>query len=204
MKKLIAALLALVLALPAAALAEFNNEELERTENCIIMMQPGTWDLLVCPVNQPFKGEMADGWLDVSVDFVEKVDLDMTLIRVAVGIEVFDNVYADTITFTVGGKCYAFAVQAEVFEYDGVYQEDYYICLTDASLPFLKAIAQQKKDEPIPLAFISGGETVMTGSVVIPGEDAAWIYDLFIDLGGKSQDLKSVDEMWPCTITKVK
>lgn len=204
MKKMMAALLALVLMLPVMALAEFNNEQLRQQEDFIMMTQPGSWDLLHCPMNQPFRGEMEDAWLDVSVDFVEKGELGVTLIRVAVGIEVFDNVYADTITFTVGGKCYAFAVEADVFEYDGVYQEDYYICLTDASLPFLKAIAQQKKDEPIPLAFISMEETVATGCVIIPGGDAAMIYDLFIDLGGKTQDLKALDEIWPCTITKVK
>lgn len=202
MKKLMASVLALLL-LCGGALAEFNNEELERTENCIVMMQPGTWEKLICPMNQPFRGELADGWLDVSVDFIQKERLDMTLIRLAVGIEVYDNVYADTIVFTLAGKQYAFRTQAEVFEYDGVYQEDYYICLTDASLPFLKAIAQQKTDEPIPLAFVSLDETVMTGSVVIPGEEAAWIYDLFINLGGRSQDLKGIDELWPCTITKV-
>ena len=120
----------------------------------------------------------------------------------AVQLEVFENVYADTIVFRVGKKTYAFSVHAEVFEYDGVYQEDHYICLTDASLPFLKAIAQQKKDDPIPLTFLRGGETVLEGRVAIPGEDAAWIYDRYINLGGKTQDLKSIDENWPCEIKK--
>ena len=173
MKKLLILLLTLAL-LPLGASAEFNNEALHQLEDCIIMMQPGTWDVLVCPVNQPYQGEMEDAWLDVSVDFVEKADLDMTLVRVAVAVDVFDNLYADTIAFTVGGKCYAFAVEAEVFEYDAVYQEDYAICLTDASLPFLKALAQQKKDDPIAVEFISMEETVASGRVVIPGEEAAW------------------------------
>lgn len=203
MKKLLTMLLTLAL-LPLPAVAEFNNAALRQLEDCIIMQHPGALDVLVCPMNQPFRGEMEDAWLEVSVDFVEKVDLDMTLVRVAVGIEVFDNVYADTISFTVGGKCYAFAVEAEVFEYDAVYQEDYYICLTDASLPFLKALAQQKRDDPIPVSFISREETLASGVVVIPGEEAAWIYDTFIDLGGKSQNLKGIDDLWPCAITKVK
>lgn len=201
MKKLLAMLCA-VLMLPLCALAEFNNEELMRLEDCITMRVPGGWDLLVCPMNQPYLGDMGEDGLNVSVDFIQKLDIDMTLVRVAVGIEVFDNVYADTIAFTVGGKTYAFAVTPDVFEYDAVYQEDYFTCLTDASLPFLKALAQQKKDAPIPVAFLSGGEVVAEGSVVIPGAEAAWIYDTFIDLGGKSQDLKGIDEMWPCTITK--
>ena len=41
-------------------------------------------------------------------------------------------------------------------------------------------------------------------TVVIPGDDAAWIYDTFVNLGGKTQPLKEIDDMWPCTITKVK
>lgn len=203
MKKLMALLLTLML-LPLMVLAEFDMAGLQQQEDFITMMQPGSWDMLYCPMNQPYQGEAEDAWLDVSIDFVEKVDIDMTLVRVAVRIEVFDNVYADTVTFTVGGKNYAFAVTADVFEYDGVYQETYITCLTDESLPFLKALAQQKKDDPIPLAFLSGGETVLTGSVVIPGEEAARLYDLFIDLDGKTQDLKSIVEMWPCTITKAK
>lgn len=203
MKKLLTLLLALAL-LPCGALAEFNNDALRQLEGCIIMQHPGALDVLVCPMNQPYRGEMEDAWLDVSIDFVQKVDLDMTLVRVAVGIEVFDNVYADTIAFTLGGKCYAFSVEADVFEYDAVYQEDYYICLTDASLPFLKALAQQKKDDPIPVHFISLEETVASGVVVIPGEEAAWIYDTFIDLGGKTQNLKGINDLWPCRITNTK
>ena len=203
MKKLLTLLLILTL-LPAGALAEFNNTALRQLEDCIVMTQPGTWDVLVCPVNQPYQGEMEDAWLQVSVDFAEKADVGMTLVRVAVGVEVFDNIYADAIAFTVGGKRYAFSVEADVFEYDAVYQESYYIYLTDASLPFLKALAQQKKDNPIPIEFVSMDEVVATGAVVIPGDDAAWIYDTFIDLGGKSQDLKYLNDRWPCTITSVK
>lgn len=203
MRRLLTMLLALLL-LPVAALAEFNTEALRLEEGFITMMRPGTWDMLYCPANQPYLGEMEDAWLDVSVDFVELADIDMTLVRVSVRVETYDNIYADTLVFTVGGKEYAFAVQADVFEYDAVYQETYDVCLTQESLAFLKALAQQKKDSPIPVALISGGETVMTGSVVIPGAEAARIYDLFIDLGGKSQDLKSVEELWPCTITKAK
>lgn len=203
MKKLMTVVLALLLcALPA--LAEFDMAGLKQEEDFLVMMAPGSWDTLYCPMNQPYQGEMEDAWLDVSIDFVEKVDLDMTLVRVAVRVEVFDNLYADTIAFTVGGKNYTFGVRADVFEYDGVYQETYVTCLTDESLAFLKALAQQKKDDPIPLTFLSCDEAVATGRIVIPGEEAARIYDLFIDLDGKTQDLKGIVDIYPCTITKVK
>ena len=128
----------------------------------------------------------------------------MTLIRVDVLLMIYDMLCADAVTFTVGGKTYAFSVTADVFEYDGVYQEDYVICLTDASLPFLKTIAQQKKDDPIPVAFSCEGEVMLEAQVVIPGEDAARIYDLYIDLGGKTQALKEIDDLWPVEIRKVK
>lgn len=202
MKKLMTAALLLLCALPA--LAEFDMAGLKQQEDFLIMMAPGSWDMLYCPMNQPYQGEMEDAWLDVSIDFVEKVDIDMTLIRVAVRVEVFDNLYADTIAFTVGEKTYAFAVSADVFEYDGVYQETYVTCLTDESLAFLKALAQQRQDAPIPLAFIAGGEEVAAGRIVIPGEEAARLYDLFIDLDGRTQDLKGIAELYPCTITKAK
>ena len=63
MKKLMASVLALLL-LCGGALAEFNNEELERTENCIVMMQPGTWEKLICPMNQPSGANwQMGGWM---------------------------------------------------------------------------------------------------------------------------------------------
>ena len=113
-----------------------------------------------------------------------------------------DMLRADTVAITVAGKRYAFSVTAEVFEYDGIYQEDYAICLTDAGLSFLKALAQQKKDDPIPVEFLVEDEVRLSGVVVIPGDDAAKIYDLYIDLGGKTQELKSIDDLWPVKVTK--
>ena len=82
--------------------------------------------------------------------------------------------------------------------------EDHTTYLTDASLPLLKAIAQQKTDAPIPVELLSLGEVVFSGLVVIPGEEAADLYDRFIDLGGKKQELKKLDEVWPCKVEKVK
>ena len=204
MKRMVALALCLLMLLPFAALADFDKEALRSTENCLVMIQPGTMETIICPVNQPFYGEIPEGDLMVCVDYIEKSQLDMTLIRVAVTAMVYDPMWADTVAFTVGGKQYAFAVTPESFEYDGIYMEDYYICLTDESLPFLKAVAQQKQDDPIPVTFCTEGETVLEGKIVLPGAEAAWIYDRFIDLGGKTQDLKSIRELWPCTITNAR
>lgn len=201
MKKLIALLLALML--PCAALA-FDNETLRSTAGCDVIEDFMTGEIIVCPVNQPYMGEMEDGMLMVWVDYIEKLNPEVTLLRLAVSVMIYDPMWADTVTLTVGGKAYAFAVEADQYEYDGIYTEDYITCLTDASLPFLKAVAQQKQDDPVTVSFSCGGEVVLTGQVIIPGEEAAQLYDRFVDLGGKQQELKSLDDMWPCEVTKVK
>lgn len=203
MKKLIALLLALVL-LPVAAVAEFDRQRLRETEGYLVSVEPKTWDAVVSPMNQPYMGELDDGTLLVCVDYIEKVDLDVTLVRVLVSLMIYEHTGADTVVFEVGGKRYAFEMQPQVYEYDGLVMEDYAICLTDAGLPFLKALAQQKQDEPIPVSFVSGGEVRLTGRVILPGEEMAQIYDYYIDLGGRTQNLKSLDERWPVKITKTK
>lgn len=202
MKKLIALLLTLVL-LPAVALAEFDTETLLERANVTRSFDKNQ-DTVYSLSDVFYLGEIDEGTLLLTLDFVEKSALDMTLIRVDVLLMLYDMMVADTVTFTVGGKSYAFTAEPETFEYDGIYQEEYILCLTDASLPFLKALAQQKKDAPIPVAFSRMGEVRLEGQIVIPGEDAATFYDLYIDLGGKKQDLKSIDDMWPCEIVKVK
>lgn len=200
MKKYICMLLALLL-LPACALAEFDNEGLERLDNVEVIRDFGTVDTVVRPANQPYVGEMADGYLITYLDFIELVDLEVTLVRFTVGIEVFEPVYADQIAITLDGKTYTIAAACEQTEYDGVYMEDYTFCLTDESLPLLLSMARQKQDEMIPVTFIYEGSAVITGGMLVPGDDAAWVYDRYIDLGGKGQDVAAAREEWPCRIT---
>ena len=202
MKKLTALLLALLM-MTSAALAEFDLDELCRTADCEVREEPGTVDTVVRPVNQPYWGEVdAEGDLCMFVDYIHKIDYEATFLRVLLSISTFDPVGVDQVAFTVGGKTYTFSVQGEMYEYEGIYMEDIAFCLTDVSLPFLKAIAQQKKDNPLEITFLSYGEEALTGRVIVPGADAALLYDRYIDLGGKKQELKQYDELWPCEITK--
>lgn len=202
MKRIIALLLCLLM---TAALAEspFDVTELRQTENMNIFTPYGSVDTVVRPMNQPYMGQVDapyDGGIIAYVDYVTLVDADATLLRLVVSIEAYDPVSADQMRITVGKKTYTFDVDYEQSEYDGLYMEDYAVCLTDASLPLLKAIAQQKKDEPIPVEFLSLGDLVFAGVVIIPGQEAAQLYDRFIDLGGKKQELKRLDATWPCTV----
>lgn len=198
-------LLVCCLLLPAAALAEseFDDEALRRMEDFTVFGEPGSPNTVFRPVNQPYQGQVDDpyeGWLVAYVDFVSLPDYGATLPRLLVSIETFEPVGADAMRLTVGGKTYTFTVNGDRAEYDDVYMEDYAVCLSAVSLPMMKAIAQQKKDQPICVEFFVQEELVFAGQVVLPGKEVAELYDTFIDLGGKRQDLKRFDEIWPCKV----
>ena len=202
MKKFLAMLLCLLL---TTALAEsaFDVTTLRQLDDMTVFTSYSRVDTVVRPLNQPYIGQVDapyDGGLIAYVDYITLVDANATLLRLVVSIEAFDPICADQMRLTVGKKTYTFDVDYQQSEYDGLYMEDYEVCLTDASLPMMKAIAQQKKDAPIPVEFFSMGEKVFAGVVIIPGQEAAVLYDRFIDLGGKKQELKRLNATWPCTV----
>lgn len=207
MKKLPAFLMALLL-MTSAALAEFDLAPLKSDPDLSVFTQPGTVNTVYRPLNQPFIGqvdETFEGEMVVYADYISLVDKGVTLLRLMVSTVAYDlPLNADQLRMTVGGKRYTITVHHEESEYDGLYMEDFTACLTDASLPLLKAIAQQKNDAPIPVELLSLGDVVFSGLVVIPGEEAAGLYDRFIDLGGKKQELRKLDALWPCEVEKVK
>lgn len=207
MKKLLAFLLALLLAAPAA-LAEFDTSPLKADPDLYVIEAPGSVDTAYRSVNQPYIGQVDEGFdgeLVAYVDYLTLVDADATVLRLMIATVVYDTALnADQLRLTVQGKTYTLAVTHEESEYDGVYMEDYTTCLVGDGLTLLKAIAQQKKDDPIRVELLSLGDTVFSGLVVIPGEEAAAIYDRWIDLGGKTQALSKLEEVWPCKVEKVK
>jgi len=206
MKKLLICLLALLLAAPAV-LAEFDTAALREMENTTTFTHPGTVNTVTRLMNQPYLAQVDppfDGELSVFVDFITLPDHDVTLLRLLAGTLTYAPLAADEMRLTVGGKHYTFTVNYDQSEYDGIYMEDYAVCLTDASLPLLKAIAQQKRDEPIPVEFLQLGEVIFAAQAIIPGQDAALLYDRFVDLGGKKQELKRLDSIWPCKVEKAK
>lgn len=204
MKKWLCLLLCCLL-LPGAAFAEseFDDEALRSMEDFTVFGEPGSASTVFRPVNQPYQGQVDEpyeGWLVAYVDFVSLPDYGATLPRLLVSIETFEPIGADEMRLTVSGMTYTFTVGCNRSEYDDVYMEDYAVCLSAVSLPMMKAIAQQKKDQPIQVDFLVQEEVVFVGQVVLPGQEMAELYDLFIDLGGKRQDLKRFDEIWPCKV----
>ena len=206
MKRLIALVLALLLC-GSAALAEFDTASLRDMENTTTFTHPGTVNTVTRLMNQPYLAQVdapSEGELSVFVDFITLPDYEVTLLRLLTGTVTYAPLAANEMRITAGGKRYTFTVNYEQSEYDGIYMEDYAVCLTDTSLPLLKAIAQQKTDKPIQVEYLSLGEVVFSAQVIIPGQDAALIYDRFVDYGGKKQDLSWYDAMWPCKVEKVK
>lgn len=206
MKKLLVLLLILFLASPA--LAEMDLTPLKTDPDWYAFPQGATLNTVYRAVNQPYIGQVDDafdGDLVAYVDFITLVDRDVTLLRLMASTEMFGlPLGADQLRLTVAGKRYAFSVSREESEYDGLYMEDYTTCLVGEGLTMLKAIAQQKKDHPIAVELLAEGSVVFTGQVIIPGEEAAAIYDRFIDMGGKKQSLKALEEQFPCKVEKTK
>ena len=206
MKKLLVLLLVLFLSSPA--LAEMDLTPLKTDPDWYAFPQGGTLNTIYRAVNQPYIGQTDDafdGELVAYVDFITLVDRDVTLLRLMASTEMFGlPLGADQLRLTVAGKRYAFSVSREESEYDGLYMEDYTTCLVGEGLTMLKAIAQQKKDHPIAVELLAEGSVVFTGQVIIPGEEAAAIYDRFIDMGGKKQSLKALEEQFPCKVEKIK
>ncbi|MBQ3155321.1 MAG: hypothetical protein IJB81_00150 [Clostridia bacterium] len=201
MKKLLVFLLGLLM-IASAALAEFNIAALREDPDFYMRDIPGSVDTLYCSMNPPYQGELNEGYdgeLVVYMDYMTLVDAEATVPRLMVSTVAYDQALnADRLRMTVGGKTYTFVVTHVESEYDGVYMEDYTTLLVGEGLNMLKAIAQQKKDNPIPVELQCLGETVFAGQVVLPGEAAADRYDRWIDLGGKQQNLKPLEELWPC------
>lgn len=206
MKKLLAFLM--ILLLTSAALAEMDLTSLREDPDWYSFTLHGTVDTVYRAVNQPYMGQVEEGFdgdLSVYLDYITLVDADATVLRLMVSTMAWDDPYnAGEIRLTVGKTSYTFAVTHDESEYDGVYMEDYVTCLAGDGLNMIKAIAQQKKDEPICVELLSDGKVVFSGLVIISGEEAAAIYDRYIDMGGKKQNLKGLEEAWPCKVETVK
>ncbi len=207
MKRFLAWMLVLLVCIPAA-LAEFDTAALRSDPDLYVLDLPGTVDTVYRAANQPYLGQVDEGYdgeLVAYVEYITLVDADATVLRLMISTVSWDMPYnAEEIRLTVGSTRYSLAVTHEESEYDGTYMEDYSACLVGNGLNLIKAIAQQKKDTPIRVELLSEGNVVFSGQVIIPGEEAAAIYDQWIDLGGKQQSLKPLEDLWPCKVEKQK
>ena len=199
MKRLICLVMTLMLACSGALAEAFDQEGLEQLEGCTVSMDLLEVNTIVRPDDQPWTGECAlpDSWLDVYLDFIRMPDEEATFMRLTLSVTSFEYVAAEKVSILVNGKEYVFTVEEEVSEYDGMYFEDFTACMTDESLPMIKAMARSKTDVfPVTL---SGGLEVQ-GSITLPLDRVAELYDAYIRLGGAKQDLEQFRQLWPVVI----
>lgn len=201
MRKLMILLLAALL-LTGSALADgFDSAALEQAEGMTVFPDEGSACTVIRPEGQPFPGHTEDAWEELTayLDFVEDPDEDMTLLRLTVSLVSDRYLAARKMTVTAGDTDYVFEVDHLVSEYDMVYYEDYAVCLSDESLPMLRAMARSR--EAAFAVTLEGQETVR-GEISLPPEEAARLYNLYIDLGGKAQRLDLVRDRWPVQTVK--
>lgn len=197
--KLLAVLLALCLAGVPAGAEEFQTARLEEMEGFSTYTEANHVDVVVRSGDQPYAGqvELADGEMAVFLDFIQKADEGMTLLRLTLSLTSYDYVAASELTITVGQTDYTFPLFPEVTEYDMTYFEDYVICLTDESLPMVKAMARSKENI---FPFRLTGVREVEGSITLPLDRVADLYDTYVDLGGLRQRLDLCREQWPVII----
>lgn len=199
MKRFLACLMLLMLFTPA--LAELDLSPLKDDPDWTAFPVPGSVDTFYRAANQPYIGQVDEGFdgeLVAYVDYITLVDAGVTVPRLMLCTVAWDlPLNAQEVRLTVGKTRYTLAASHTESEYDGVYMEDYASCLVGDGLELLKAIAQQKTDAPIPVELLCEGHAVFSGLVVIPGEEGAQIYDRYIDMGGKTQNVKALEALWP-------
>lgn len=203
MRKRVRALLLLlaVLLVPPSALAEVDNDVLEGASGMYVYLDGDGVNTVIRPEGQPYEGSVDLPYASVLtyVDFVEVPNDHATLMRLLVGLESETPQYATELRVTVGGKTYCFPVEGVVNEYDMVYFEDYDVYFTDESLPMLKAIARSKVDT---FAAVLVGEAELALTLLLPGEEVAALYDLYVDAGGMTQELVYLRDTYPVTIVQ--
>ena len=201
MKRLAALLLASLLLLGSAAAEGFQSTALRQTEGMTVFPDEDSACTVIRPAGQPFSGHTEDEWEELTayLDFVEDPDEDMTLLRLTVSLVSDRYLAASRLTVTAGDTDYVFEVNHLVSEYDMVYYEDYAVCLSDESLPMLRALARGRESS---FAVALEGQETVRGEISLPPEEAARLYDLYIDLGGKAQRLDLLRDRWPVRTVK--
>lgn len=199
MKRFLCLMAALMMLCVPALAEEFDQAALEQMDEYDVMMDFQQVNTIVRPKDQPYAGtiDMEDGEVAVYLDFIQMPDENATLMRLMLCLTSYEFIGAGEVTITVGGKDYIFSVFPEVSEYDLTYFEDYTICMTDESLPMIKAMARSKKDT---FPFRLAGEKGYTGTITLPLDTVADMYDTYIDLGGAQQNLTLCRDLWPVMI----
>ena len=188
-----------------SACAEVRMEKLTGLRDAQVFTDDNGIDTVIRPAGQPYfcSVEAENAELLAYLDFVEcPNEEDTVFLRLTLAMETWDRISAVRMAIEVGKQRYIFTVKAKVSEYDMTYYEDYAVCMTDLSLPMLKAIAGSRTDE-WPLTFYTGDGEQVTGTVRLPHGDVKTAYNAYVDARGPKQNLESFRDIWPVVVEKV-
>ena len=189
MKRILCALLAVLLALAGFAAAETDVSVLEQNDGLMEYLDDNGIDTVWRPASQPFYGEASEGTVCGFLDIVELADAELLVIRLTVSLELDDNIAGEEVQFTCGKESWTFPVQRRTSEYDLVFQEDYCAVLAGDSLSLVKTLAGGKDGA---LSFTVSGVRSVSGTLAIPKEAAEEVWKLYRAAGGDRQDFSGL------------
>lgn len=184
------------LLLASTAVAEVDQARLTQGLDCTQQMMRNGVDTIIRMNNQPYIGtaDAADCELVAYVDYADMPNMNGVFVRLMVSLITPEALYATEMTVACADGAWTFEVWPEVDEYDTTYYEDYAVCLSDEGMALLKALARGKGEATITLR---DEERAISGTVPLPKEDMADLYDRFQAAGGLEQDFTHVREAWP-------
>ena len=193
MKQFLCILMVLTVLAFSCAFAEngeglFQIEVLDEDESIFSYIDDNHIDTVYRPDGQPFEGTASEGIVLAYIDYVELPNADVVALRLAIGIETYEELYGTELVLRAGDTELTLAVDPYITEYDMICQEDYTVYLVGDTAALVDALLKNNGE----LDFIIRGDREITGSIDIPVESLQAIWDNYVALGGLEQDFSKL------------
>ncbi len=191
-RRLIPLFLILVLCLTSAFAEDgsglFDLDALDADESLDCFMAGNRIDMIYRPEGQPYFGTMSEGRVVAFVDYVSLANEGVVVLRLILATQLDDMLCAGTVTLTSGDVTVTASADPTTTEYDAIVQEEYCFWLTADLQPLAESMTENGT-----LTFTLNGERTVTGTVEIPAEDFAPLWESWVRLGGPEQPLERLD-----------
>ena len=192
MKRVFCALIAALLLLSCACAENgeglFDITALEEDERLFAYLADNHIDTIYRPDGQPFEGTASEGIVLAYIDYVELPNADVVALRLAIGIETYEELYGTELVLRAGDTELTLAADPYITEYDMICQEDYTVYLVGDTAALVDALLENNGE----LDFIIRGDREITGSIEISVESLQAIWDNYVALGGLEQDFSKL------------
>lgn len=192
-RQMIAILLALVLTVPAALAHDVDIAILTEGIEHYCLPDDNKVDTIYRPIGQQWHAENDTGEGRFFLDYLEIPNEDAVLLRITVAMEMVDYCSLPELILEIGGNRWVFGCELRINEYDGYYYEDFYICLTDESLPVLRDMISAGGAVQVRV----DTETPFVLDFTIDPAFIADMHDRYVNAGGTRQNLTQFQQLWP-------